>query len=80
MNAESGGKGQDFGIHISIDQSYLSRLWLHAGKQSVWRQKEAGRIDQNAVSEPVNMEVKALVQISTDYTGSPKTLGLIPRG
>ena len=37
----------------SIDQSWLSGLWLHAGKQSMWRAKEAERIGRNAISEPI---------------------------
>lgn len=47
MNAES--VEQDFGTRSilvsvcslsSIDQSHLSGLWLHEGKESVWRAKE----------------------------------------
>lgn len=47
INTESVGKAQYFDIGSilvsvcpsSIEQSRLSRLWLHAGKQSVWRAK-----------------------------------------
>lgn len=60
MNAEPVGKGQDFGIkgilisvcsQSSIDHTGLSGLWLHAGKESIWRAKEAERIGGKAISE-----------------------------
>lgn len=54
--------GQEFGIERvlfsvygprSIDQSGLSGLWLDAGKQSVFRAKEAERIGLNEICEPI---------------------------
>lgn len=45
MNAES------VSVSSSTDESCLSGLWLHAGKQSVWRAKEAESIDGN--TEPI---------------------------
>ena len=36
----------------SIDQSCLSQLWMHAGKQSVVRADEAESNGQNAIMEP----------------------------
>lgn len=69
MNTESVGKGQGFGIcrvlvsicslvcsPSSVDQC----LWLHAGKQSVWRAKEAEHIDQNAILEPISYHLVAI--------------------
>lgn len=46
MKAQSVGKGQDFGIS--------SKIWLHAGKQSVQTTKEAERIGQNVITEPTS--------------------------
>lgn len=49
MKAESVGEGRDFvsgSVLVSIcdlssmDQSHLSEMWLHAGKQPMWRAKE----------------------------------------
>lgn len=60
MNAQSFGKGQDFGIRrvlislcspSSADQSYLSGISLHAGKQLAWRARRAEPIGWNAISE-----------------------------
>lgn len=55
--------GQEFGIRSvlvsicsasSVDRSRVSRLWLRAGRQSMWRAEEAGSIGWNAVLEPID--------------------------
>lgn len=62
MNAESEGKGQDFGIGsilVSIcslsytDQYVLSWLWLYAERIfCVWKAKEVEFVCHNSISEP----------------------------
>lgn len=60
INVGSAGKERDFGItsvlasifkQISIDQSHLSGICLHA--QSMWRPKEAEHVSRNTIFEAV---------------------------
>lgn len=61
MKVESVGSGQDFGIGNmlvsicspgNIDQSCLSRLWVHAGKQSCVRSSIAHWLQSNLATLP----------------------------
>lgn len=53
--------GKDVGVGsfffpyvIRIGLIHLSGLWLHAVKHSMWRARDAERIGQNIVLEPVS--------------------------
>lgn len=61
MNAQSVGKGQDFGVGSvlfsvsslsSIDNHVVTGLWLCAGKQSVWRQKKRNMLVEMQPQKP----------------------------
>lgn len=42
-----------FVVLSTTDQSHLSGICFHAGKQTMWRAKQAEYMGHNAVSEPI---------------------------
>lgn len=44
-------KGSEIALACSSSLSF-GRLWLDAGKQSIWRAREAEHIGQNAILQP----------------------------